>query len=452
MKNIFVVLFVFVAILTGCEGIYDGKEFKIYEQEEPAGPELPEIPEIGKKGIGMTTKSSTWSSNVSKTKSHWHYTWGTDLNFREPDNIEFVPMKWGKGEPSEDVLASLNTLKSEGKIHYLLGYNEPDGAEQANMTVQQAVDGWPTLESLGLPLGSPACVNPTGDWMKEFMQRVEDEGLRVDFVCVHSYGGVSAQSLLNKLEEVYNLYGKPIWITEFAVADWNAATPQDNKYSPEQVLNFMQQVLPALEDLSYVHRYAWFPFGQTSAPGTSSALWDADGNLTLPGEYYCNFKPNTIIGSGKDDLVDPNVPIIDPNDVVVNGTFETGLIEPWGGFKSGIGNNDFMGSYCGKLENHDASLFQIVDLVPGKTYEVKFHAKWASAPPKTFQFAVKEETGGKVKYFSQDIIANETDWTLNKATFTATSEAKVRLLWYKGQVNPQFPAFFLDNVSCVPIN
>ena len=93
MKNIFVVLFVFVAILTGCEGIYDGKEFKIYEQEEPAGPELPEIPEIGKKGIGMTTKSSTWSSNVSKTKSHWHYTWGTDLNFREPDNIEFVPMK-----------------------------------------------------------------------------------------------------------------------------------------------------------------------------------------------------------------------------------------------------------------------------------------------------------------------------------------------------------------------
>jgi hypothetical protein len=209
-------------------------------------------------------------------------------------------MIWGYGGIDQEKVDELISLKEEGRIRYLLGFNEPDGAEQANMTVDQAVEKWSLLESVGVPLGSPACVNPTGTWMKDFMQRATNQGLSVDFVTVHWYGGPNAQSLITKLEEIYNLYGKPIWITEFAPADWNAVSTQDNDHTPQEVMTFMQAVLPQLEDLGYLDRYAWFSFNQDSPQGTSSALFDLDGNLTPLGEFYANYEPNIYIGEGKE--------------------------------------------------------------------------------------------------------------------------------------------------------
>ena len=57
------------------------------------------------------------------------------------------------------------------------------------MSVDEAIALWPQLETLGVPLGSPATVNPNNDWMKEFMEKAEALDLRIDFVTVHSYGG-----------------------------------------------------------------------------------------------------------------------------------------------------------------------------------------------------------------------------------------------------------------------
>ena len=48
---------------------------------------------------------------------------------------------------------------------------------------------------------------------------------------------------------VYNLYGLPIWITEFN-ANPNRSTATN--------YGFMQLALPYLETLDYVERYAWF--------------------------------------------------------------------------------------------------------------------------------------------------------------------------------------------------
>jgi hypothetical protein len=186
---------------------------------------------------------------------------------------------------------------------------------------------------------------------------------------------------------------------------------------------------------------------------TTSALWDEEGILTPLGEYYTNFEPNTIIGPGKDHLVDPNEP--NPNNIIVNGGFETGEIDPWNGFKNGVVGDAtikaYAGMYCGKIENNDGSLFQVIDVEPGATYEVTFYGRWGSASEKVFNFLVKEETGAKAKLLTQQIEANENEWTLNKATFTASQETQVRLVWYKGKVTPTFPPFFLDNVECLKV-
>jgi hypothetical protein len=48
----------------------------------------------------------------------------------------------------------------------------------------------------------------------------------------------------------------------------------------------MDQVLPELDDLDFLERYAWFPSLPDSPPLGTSALFDAEGALTPLGELY----------------------------------------------------------------------------------------------------------------------------------------------------------------------
>jgi len=139
---------------------------------------------------------------------------------------------------------------------------------------------------VGVPLLSPACAHPDREWMKQFMDEIDKRGYRVDFVGVHSYGGPSAEGLMTRLEKVYQMFGRPVWITEFAVGDWNAKSASENKHRPEKVAKFMREVLPALESAAFVDRYSWFSASQDSKPLGTSALFDDQGELTPLGELY----------------------------------------------------------------------------------------------------------------------------------------------------------------------
>ena len=92
--------------------------------------------------------------------------------------------------------------------------------------------------------------------------------------------------LLQRLENVHREFGRPLWITEFAVGDWEAKSVAENRHSPKAVARFMQEALPALEAASFVDRYAWFSAGQQSRALGTSALFDKQGNLTPLGEVY----------------------------------------------------------------------------------------------------------------------------------------------------------------------
>jgi hypothetical protein len=122
--------------------------------------------------------------------------------------------------------------------------------------------------------------------MKAFMKEVESRKLRVDFVCVHSYGGTNAEALVKRLEQVHQLYRKPIWITEFAAGDWNAQSVAENRCKPKAVLRFMEKVLPKLDRLDFVERYAWFSAKPDNKALGTSSLFDAEGGLTRLGECY----------------------------------------------------------------------------------------------------------------------------------------------------------------------
>lgn len=243
---------------------------------------------LRKKGLGRSTKNPAWASHLSDLRCDWFYSWNSTIPEGIPKGVGFVPMIYrhdGTQAASAAIADAARAAKKAG-ITELLGFNEPDVAKQGNMTIEQTLDAWPLLMDTGLRLGSPGCVHPDKQWMIDFMAGVEERKLRVDFVCVHSYGGPGAESFVKRLEKVHQRFKRPLCITEFAVGDWQAKTVQENRYKPETVLRYMEKVLPLLDRLDFVERYAWFPARTTSAPLGTSALHDADGRLTRLGECY----------------------------------------------------------------------------------------------------------------------------------------------------------------------
>lgn len=188
---------------------------------------------------------------------------------------------------------NLRNVKKQGTI--LLGFNEPDHRKQACMTVDEALNLWPQLEATGMRLGSPATASgadkPAG-WFGQFMQQSHARGYRVDFVCAHHY----AQNYSNPVKQgivlrdfltrIFQLYRKPIWLTEFALSNWR------NPATPDQQKAYMAAVLPMLEDLPFLERYAWFALPQNPDGDEGSlvgaSLSDCKGNLNSLGEYYKN--------------------------------------------------------------------------------------------------------------------------------------------------------------------
>lgn len=245
-----------------------------------------------KKGVCLITgrqNADNWKSKVDALNVSWHYSWGESLPERQVNGVEFVPMIWGArrlGGKFDQTIEDLTIPAARKGSKALLGFNEPDGEKQANMTVAQAIEAWPHLMRTNRRLGSPGAVHADREWMQEFMKQAKERDLRVDFVCVHWYGPPNANNLLKRLEKVHQMYGKPIWITEFAVADWNAKSAAENRYSPEVVERFMRDILPKLDALDYVERYAWFTSKPDNRALAPSVLFTADGALTPLGRFY----------------------------------------------------------------------------------------------------------------------------------------------------------------------
>lgn len=244
-----------------------------------------------KKGFcTLVRDGKDWRKKVEALQAKWFYSWGPNRPEDCPEDVDFTPMIWGKYNARRPALLErLASEHSRGEIKYLLGFNEPDQHDQSNISVKQALSLWPELMKTGLPLASPSCVHPDRDWMKHFMREVDKRKLRVDYVCVHSYGGTNVNAFINRLEQVHEMYGRPIWITEFAVGDWTAKTVAEHKHSTQKVATYMRKLLPKLEQLDFVKRYAWYSASTDSAPLGTSALFNDDGSLTKLGEIYRGF-------------------------------------------------------------------------------------------------------------------------------------------------------------------
>jgi Glycosyl hydrolase catalytic core len=260
----------------------------------------------GKKGAARTLRpigrTGSWRDNlpgVIDINPYWNYNWDIIRIDAQPIDIEFIPMAWGASEQLESNLQQyVQPYIENGIVKRFLGFNEPDHELQSNVAVSKALELWPLFEALNVPLISPSCWQPKGEWMIEFMKLAIEQCRRIDYIGVHWYGSTSFAAFKNDMEEIYNMYGQiPLVITEFSPADWTAKNISMNRHNKSEVLQFMKQALPWLEQQDWIHGYAWFSFPFNDTVGAPSALFTDDGRLTICGQYYASVTGDNPLGN-----------------------------------------------------------------------------------------------------------------------------------------------------------
>ncbi|MDW8383051.1 MAG: glycosyl hydrolase [Verrucomicrobiota bacterium] len=208
----------------------------------------------------------------------WKYNW--NLNQNSTSDVEYVPIRQNRWWPSLS-----QDWRARGSVH-LLGYNEPDRPDQANLSVAEAVASWPELLATGLRVGSPATSDGgRSGWLYPFMQQAEAARLRVDFVAVHYYWcwnpadpSGAANQFYNFLKATYDQVKRPIWITEWNNgANWTGCA--DPTFAQQQAC--IAAMVQILEETPWVERYALYNWVED----VRRVKWD-DGSLTAAGVTY----------------------------------------------------------------------------------------------------------------------------------------------------------------------
>lgn len=247
---------------------------------------------VAKKGIGYNQPKRINQLDTPGGPLEWYYNWGrqgsTATFWPYTPDAPHIPMIWGRG--SLDAGAVQDILALDPQPTEVLGFNEPDHHSQSNMTPRQAADRWPELHALNMRLGSPGVVSPNATWLDEFMEIANAEALRVDFLAVHSYTNPDSANFLGKLDSLYARWKRPVWVTEYAVADWSASTsgPKSTKYTRAQVNQFMVETVAGMRARPWIERFAWKTRDYSDPQMWFSSLWEDGGKLTSTGETYAS--------------------------------------------------------------------------------------------------------------------------------------------------------------------
>jgi len=235
--------------------------------EVPAAPPAPEpVPETpaappsqapsGARGRGLAYNNPGFLGRFlgSGSRISWTYNWAQLDD--SGAGVEFVPMCWGttKGFPATWAANAQKMISAGSKA--LFSFNEPDHKAQANLSPQQAaashIELMNPFQGKAL-IGTPSITNSNlpGEGIPWLQSWFEACGGRcaADFVNIHIYG-VDTRTFLNHLLQVNNLFGKPVWITEFAFGG-----------SDDEINSQLHEVIDQIENnstFSFVHRYSYF--------------------------------------------------------------------------------------------------------------------------------------------------------------------------------------------------
>lgn len=100
----------------------------------------------------------------------------------------------------------------------------------------------------------------------------------------------AVQELTQYLTDTYKAYGLPLWLTEFALTNFQAGNAAPIFPSYGQQAEFMAAMLPVLGGMPFLERLSWFALPPDQIfSGDTSSLFDSSGNPTQSGTTYLRF-------------------------------------------------------------------------------------------------------------------------------------------------------------------
>ena len=266
-------------------------------ENAPSGVKAADVmPKSAKRGVAFSFTNISDLPLLSPYIS-WDYNWGNTTNdnsalWFDSNEMDFCPMCWNGNYNADNIRAF---VAAHPNTKYLLAFNEPNLKDQARMTPAEAAAIWAPVVALAkelkLNLVSPAMNYGTlsgyGDpikWLDEFFAQPGVDSNDVYAISIHCY--MASVSGLKGFVQMFEKYGKPIWLTEFCA--WDPVSG-----SVETQLSYMCNALNYLEQNDKVERYAWF-IPRTSKPVNTAPYMqllthDNDPQLTDAGKIYTLF-------------------------------------------------------------------------------------------------------------------------------------------------------------------
>lgn len=211
----------------------------------------------------------------------WCYSWRPDPGDGGA-TVERVPMLWGAGDVGQPV---------GGNSAWLMGFNEPDVATQANITPDAAAVLWRAIEARypDKRLVAPAPSMEGVNWLPEFRAAyVARYGAppRLDALAFHCYWRLdSCLAVGQQMLAWAEAWAVPeVWATEFAfVPAWNANAEADARAFMAW-LRAQPRITRIAPFVSYLEPGSWY--WPDTRPEADPSLLTADGQLTEIGTWY----------------------------------------------------------------------------------------------------------------------------------------------------------------------
>ena len=268
-----------------------------------------------KKGI-----AGSWGNYPVTFDANWTYGWWYGPNPNAP-GVNYYPMdpdSWYRGSTLAGNLWSLQPgWRTANYSLSVMGFNEPDQVGQANLDATNGAIYWMNDQNLDLPLVAPAAADVNGAWNKIFFGYITNWGCRADYLPAHEYPGNnssgSSSIWINPIQTAYNMYGIPMWLTEFSIVDWNGAT-DGQVWTEEDNYTALAEFIWRAESLTWLRKYSLYlwragpgsmasePWIQNTAHVTAppiSVSYDTNGLVTPFGELYAGWDCDANVESNK---------------------------------------------------------------------------------------------------------------------------------------------------------
>lgn len=247
------------------------------------------------------SSSQQWLINYQKhypkkgQASHLHFNslfkpgWAYNWTFGDENLVsvgQYMPMQWTNiSAASPGILRNQPNWYSRANQTSVLGFNEPDLSDQANMSEEAAAYQWPRLERMRLPLVGPVPAAYQGAWRQNYEGLADERGNRSEYMAMHWYSTNGAATgspsgLISNMQSLYNTYGKPIWLTEFSTRDF---VGDKTTWSRNHNYNFLAEFMWRAESLPWLKSWSLFEWGMYGGdPLTTDAASSDPTDMNSP--------------------------------------------------------------------------------------------------------------------------------------------------------------------------